>query len=86
MNSLALIDFAFIMIISFVGFIVRAKNPNIEPGMAFIHFINNYLSIGIKGIVIAGLLAIIMSTVDAWLNTTSTICTQDICWQVYSFN
>ncbi|CAG7597207.1 hypothetical protein MHYMCMPSP_01030 [Hyalomma marginatum] len=31
MNSLALIDFAFIMIVSFVGFIVRAKNHNMEP-------------------------------------------------------
>ncbi|MDJ1257043.1 MAG: hypothetical protein MRQ07_00055 [Candidatus Midichloria sp.] len=34
--------------------------------------------IGIKGVVIAGLLAVIMSTADSWLNTTSVLCSHDI--------
>lgn len=61
-----------------IGFFIRAQALEIDPNTAFIYFIANHLMIGIKGVVIAGLLAVIMSTADSWLNTTSVLCSHDI--------
>ncbi|MDJ1304746.1 MAG: hypothetical protein MRQ09_00680 [Candidatus Midichloria sp.] len=65
MNIIAVLNIFFVIVICLIGFLVRAKAPNIDPNTAFIYFIANYLGVGIKGLVIAGLLAIIMSTADS---------------------
>ena len=67
-----------IITVCLIAFFIKAKEPDIDPNTAFIYFIANYLCIGIKGLVIAGLLAVIMSTADSWLNTTSVLLTHDI--------
>ncbi|MDJ1258069.1 MAG: sodium:solute symporter family protein, partial [Candidatus Midichloria sp.] len=74
----AFLSIFFVITICLVGFFIRAKAPNIDPNAAFIYFIANHLCIGIKGLVIIGLLAVIMSTADSWLNTTSVLITHDI--------
>ncbi|MDJ1258098.1 MAG: sodium:solute symporter family protein [Candidatus Midichloria sp.] len=68
----------FVMAVSLIGFLIKAKAPDIDPTTAFFYFVTNYLVIGVKGLVIAGLLAVIMSTADSWLNTTSTLVANDI--------
>ena len=47
---------------------MRAKAPDIEPNLVFYYFINNYLPPLLKSILLVGILAIIMSTADSWLN------------------
>ncbi|CAK6536977.1 MAG: Na+/proline symporter [Candidatus Midichloria mitochondrii] len=76
----------FIISVCLIGFLVKAKAPDIDPNTAFVYFIANYLIIGIKGLVIAGLLAVIMSTADSWLNTTSVLITHDIIRKLISLN
>ncbi|MFV9950668.1 MAG: hypothetical protein AB8V79_01555 [Candidatus Midichloria sp.] len=56
----------------------------IDLNTAFIYFIANHLMIGIKGIVITGLLAVIMSTAYSWLNTKSVLCSRDIVGKLIS--
>lgn len=68
----------FIIVICLIGLLVRAKAPDIDPNVAFVYFVANYLYVGIKGLVIVGLLAVIMSTADSWLNTTSVLIAHDI--------
>ncbi|MDJ1258048.1 MAG: sodium:solute symporter family protein [Candidatus Midichloria sp.] len=67
-----------IITVCLIGLLIKAKTPEIDPRTAFIHFISNYLCIGVKGIVITGLLAVIMSTADSWLNTAGILLTHDI--------
>lgn len=51
---------------------------NVEnPDQIFPMLINDYLPVGLKGIVIAGLFAAIMSTIDSTLNSASTLIIKD---------
>ncbi len=74
----ALVSLPFAMIICLIGFIVKAKAPEMDSNSAFFYMIGNYLPIGITGFLITGILAAIMSTADSWLNTTSVLCAHDI--------
>ena len=74
----------FTVVICLIGFIIRVKAPEIEPSLGFIHFIANYMTAGTKGLVIAGLLAIIMSSADSWLNYASVLCAHDIVKKVFT--
>ncbi len=57
--------------------------PDINPSVALFWMIDHYLPIGIKGILIAGLLAVIMSTADSWLNTASILLSHDIIAKIF---
>ena len=49
-----------------------------EPDMAFPYIINTYLPVGIKGIILCGLFASLMSTVDSTFNSLATLWSTDI--------
>ncbi len=66
------------LIICLIGFIVKVKAPDVDPNVAFFYLINNYLPVGVTGLLVTGILAAIMSTADSWLNTTSVLCAHDI--------
>ena len=68
----------FTIVICLIGFLVRAKIPDIDPNIAFIYFISNYLNVGLKGLLVAGMLAVIMSSADSWINYASVLCAHDI--------
>jgi Na+/proline symporter/signal transduction histidine kinase/CheY-like chemotaxis protein len=72
-----------LLIVCLIGLITYKTNPNIEPSVALYYFIDHYLPVGITGLVIAGLLAVIMSTQDSYLNVTSALISYDICKQLW---
>ena len=49
-----------------------------EPDMAFSFIVKNYIPIGFKGIILCGLFASVMSTVDSTYNSIATIWSIDI--------
>ena len=49
-----------------------------EPDMAFPYIVNTYLAEGIKGIILCGLFASLMSTVDSTFNSLATLWSTDI--------
>ena len=49
-----------------------------EPDMAFPFVVKNYIPIGLKGIILCGLFASVMSTVDSTYNSIATIWSIDI--------
>ena len=53
-----------------------------EPDLAFPYIVKNYLSVGIKGIILCGLFASLMSTVDSTFNSLATLWSTDI-YSVY---
>ena len=74
----------FAMIVVTCGLVVTATSDNtIESNTAFYYLIDHYLPIGVKGLVITGMLAVIMSTADSWLNTASVMCAHDILGNIF---
>ena len=49
-----------------------------EPDMTFPYIVNTYLPVGIKGIILCGLFASLMSTVDSTFNSLATLWSTDI--------
>ena len=49
-----------------------------EPDMAFPYIVNTYLPVGVKGIILCGLFASLMSTVDSTFNSLATLWSTDI--------
>ncbi|WP_339041855.1 sodium:solute symporter family protein [Candidatus Lariskella endosymbiont of Hedychridium roseum] len=78
LNALAVISFFYASIICLIGLVLKVKEPGIDPDIVFIHFIANHIPVGFKGLIIAGLLAIMMSTADAWLNNASVLVAHDV--------
>ncbi len=68
----------FFAVLCLIGFVMKAKAPDIDPNTAFFYLISNYLPIGVTGLLITGILAAIMSTADSWLNTTGVLCAHDV--------
>lgn len=74
--ALALIPFAFF--ITAIGMSARVLFPQISPEAAFPTIINHIFPIGLNGLIIAALLAAMMSSADTCLLTTSTILSADV--------
>jgi Na+/proline symporter len=52
--------------------------PNIEPTNVFPHLVLNLLPVGMKGLAIAGALAVSMSTIDSYLHVSGLTFTHDV--------
>jgi SSS family solute:Na+ symporter len=62
----------------FPGLIAFALNPNLPNDAAYPYVVNNLIPVGLKGLVFAGLVGAIMSTIEGIINATSTVFTFDI--------
>ena len=60
------------------GIFCRILHPNLsDPNEAYITMVTNYLPVGMVGLIIAVLMAALISTVDSGLNSISTVFTLD---------
>lgn len=82
-NAVALLMFPLFFIIALIGLMTYIYNPNIDPDTSLYFFINTFLPTGIIGLMISGILAIVMSTQDSFLNTTSTLIARDVFKQIW---
>lgn len=62
-----------------IALVVLTHNPNLPPNNVAMYVIDNYAFSGLKGLAIVGLMAMIMSTADSWINTGSVIFAHDLC-------
>ena len=60
-------------LLALVGLAIRAQFPALAPEAALPHAVNEVIPIGLKGLVVAGFLAAIMSSADTTLVSASTI-------------
>jgi Na+/proline symporter/signal transduction histidine kinase len=67
------------VISSFIGLIVLSHNPTLPPNNVAMYVIDNYSFTGLKGFAIVGIMAMIMSTADSWINTGAVIFSHDFC-------
>ena len=73
----------FTLVIIICGIVLTVISGTNGTNTSFYHLIDNYLPVGIKGLVITGMLAVIMSTADSWLNTASVMCAHDILGKIF---
>jgi SSS family solute:Na+ symporter len=69
-----------------VGGAMRLKMPDIMPDKAFIIMMFEYFPVGIRGILIAGIMAALLSTVDGLLSSSSSLFAQDIYFRFFKKN
>ncbi|MSO14261.1 hypothetical protein h2es_1008 [Rickettsiales endosymbiont of Trichoplax sp. H2] len=81
-NVLMVLSFFFAVIIFVLGFSIKTIFPNIEGKMALYTFIGS-LSPVFVGIMVAGMLAVMMSTADSWLNALSVVASHDVIKKIF---
>ena len=66
-------------IICWIAILLLYKHPNLEYNEIIKTLLtNNYMPIGFKGLILAGIMAMIMSTVDSYINTSSVLIVHDL--------
>jgi Na+/proline symporter len=66
--------------IAWIGVLLLADNPNLDPNNLLAHLVNKYGSYpGLKGIIAIGIMAVVMSTADSYINSGAILITNDIC-------
>lgn len=73
-----LLSIPFFLMVGIIGLIALAINPSLNPNLALPYVINSVLPVGIKGLAIAGMLAVVMSSADAFLNAAAISITHDV--------
>ena len=78
LRTIGFISIPFTLSICLIAYIVKAHAPSIPAKEAFLFYITELLPLGLKGLMVAGIIAAIMSVAEAWLNTTSVILVNDV--------
>ena len=68
----------FFAITGLIGLVALTLNPGLDPNLALPYVIKEVLPIGICGIVVAGIISIVMSSADSFLNAASVSFIHDI--------
>lgn len=66
-----ILSIPFFLMIGMIGLIALALDPTINPHTALPHVIQIVMPIGLKGLAIAGMMAVLMSSADSFLNAAS---------------
>lgn len=67
------------LMMSWIGVLVLSTHPNIEASNVVKHVLFNYPYVGLKGLALAGIMAMVMSTADSYVNATSVLFVHDFC-------
>lgn len=71
-------SFPFFAIAGCIGLVALTLDPNMDSTLAMPSVIKSALPIGLKGIVVAGVISIVMSSADSFLNGAAIGCVNDI--------
>ncbi len=73
-----LICLVILVITIWVGILLLADNPNLNPNNLLAYIIENHSYPGLRGLTAIGIIAIIMSTADSYINSSAILFTNDI--------
>jgi SSS family solute:Na+ symporter len=73
-----LFSFPFFAITGLIGLVAYTLNPDLNPNLAMPYVIQTALPVGLRGIVVAGVISIVMSSADSFLNGAATGCVKDV--------
>lgn len=72
-STYAMLHAVIVMMMMFIAFAALVKYPDINPKAIIPKIVTDLLPVGIKGLAAVGMLAVIMSTADSFLNTASVL-------------
>ena len=70
--------FGFFFVAASLGMVARTLFPDIEPDQALPTIVMQLLPVGLVGLLVAALLAVVMSTASSYLNSIAVVFTKDI--------
>lgn len=73
-----LLSIPFFLLIGVVGLTALTLNPSLDPNLALPYVINTVMPVGLKGLAIAGMMAVVMSSADSFLNAAAISITHDV--------
>lgn len=73
-----ILSIPFFLMIGLIGIIAVVMNQDLNPNIALPYVILETMPIGLKGLAIAGMMAIILSSADSFLNAASVSITHDV--------
>ncbi len=73
-----ILSIPFFLMIGLIGVIALVMNPDLNPNLALPYVVLEVMPIGLKGFAIAGMMAIILSSADSFLNAASVSITHDV--------
>jgi len=73
-----LLSIPFFLLVGLVGLTALTLNPNLDPNLALPYVINTVMPVGLKGLAIAGMMAVVMSSADSFLNAAAISITHDV--------
>jgi len=81
-----LLSFPFFAMVGIIGLVALVLAPNLNPSLALPHVIQTVMPVGLKGLAIAGMMAVVMSSADAFLNAAAVTFTHDVVRPLYSLS
>ncbi|NRB10387.1 MAG: sodium:solute symporter family protein [Rickettsiaceae bacterium] len=75
----ALVALVIYIFTSIIGVLIFSYNSDLEANNLLVYVIHNYFTVGIRGVLILGVLAMVMSTADSYLNSGAVLFAHDIC-------
>lgn len=79
----AALNVPYSILVGLIGLVAFALNPLMDANLAMPAIINLIFAPGVKGIMIIGILSVLMSTMDSFLNTAAIAVSNDILPQVF---
>jgi SSS family solute:Na+ symporter len=61
-----------------IGLVALTLKPELDPNMALPYVIQQVLPMGLKGVVVAGIIAVVMSSADSFLNGAAVAFSNDV--------
>jgi len=74
----AIFSVPFFLMTGVLGLVALTLHPTLNPNLAIPYVIQTVLPIGIKGLVIASIISVVMSSADSFLNSASVALTHDV--------
>ncbi len=75
----AIILFLVIVFTSWTSFLIYSLDSSLNSEKLLVYIINNFAYTGFKGFMIAGIMAMSMSSADSFINVASVLFTHDVC-------
>jgi Na+/proline symporter/signal transduction histidine kinase len=75
--TISLISLPFALSILSIIYIVKVHSPEVLADEALLFYISNYLPVGLKGLMVAGIIAAIMGYAEGWLNAMCVVIVND---------
>ena len=75
----AIILLAIKIFIAWIGFLMLAINPDLPANKLVPYIVDNYTMTGFKGLIVAGIIAMAMSSADSFINVASVTFAHDLC-------